>query len=75
MEQEVEVRPQLVRVRDGDLPQKLVQHCVREGGVLPRAELKQLLRVLLRVCLLNQLLKVTARETVKDVLRSCQLKG
>ena len=42
------------------LPQELVQYGVREGGVLPRAELQQLLRVLLRIRLLYQLLEITA---------------
>ena len=67
VKQEVEVRPQFVRVGDGDLPQELVQHGVGEGGILPRAELKQLLRVLLRVRLLYQLLEITVRQTVMDI--------
>ena len=56
-----------MRVRDGDLPQELVQYGVGEGGILPRAELKQLLRVLLRVRLLDQLLEITVQETVMDI--------
>ena len=67
VKQEVKVRPQFVRVGDGDLPQELVQHGVREGWILPRAELKQFLRVLLCVRLLYQFLEITVRRALKDV--------